>query len=119
MKQFICALTLSLTSSMAFASSITVTGPDELATARQVSSTLSDLTAKVTRCVDQDDKEIEVCRCEAEGEIARLSEVYDEAVATFPQWADKTVNFTKGAGSTSTIALNFKMLPKAIANACQ
>ncbi len=117
MKQLLAAIVLSVACTGAHASALTLSQPDELAMARKVSSALSDVTSRVTQCVDAN-KAIEVCRCENKAAIEKLGAVYAEANAAFPQWGDKTLNFPQSKDSAVNTALNFKMLPHAIANAC-
>jgi len=118
MKYLISTLAIVFYTTSVYASPVTVTSPHELELARSVSNALSDVTSRVTQCVNEAKKDIEACRCENQAAIAKLEHAYLEAQAVNPLWSDKTLNFAPAEGSDATTALNFKMLPQAIATAC-
>jgi hypothetical protein len=66
--------------------------PKDLAMVLSVNETLSQLSQKVTACVDAG-RPAEICRCSYPHELTALRTKYDDAMTARPEWKDQLVSY--------------------------
>ncbi len=88
------------TSNPAWAEAIQLSDSSEIKTASEINLALNALSEKVTACVDKNNGKMEGClcmtydQCKYKVEYAQARTKFCEAIATYPRWKGKLINFS-------------------------